>query len=275
MNRTEVSTTFRTRWTMIEPFHAIGLRVTDQATYESLAEAAHQRGELSLARREQGVMHGCCWSLGDGLEVWTVLYETRGGKFYADCRPAFRGRQLFHLFPWEIVEYEEGGEAWARGITADGDVSVAFALQNITEIDPRQFRDQPLIAAVSGLAYRAQINKRAGKPVFEPLGRRYPRRDTADNDYAVRGTVLSWRDLTNSLTRCNVVWVEVETGSARLEVLLNRDALKGELKRGAWLSAEVWLQGHVLRAQDVRSRYEGVDFSTPRRTWWKKLRRYH
>jgi hypothetical protein len=84
---------------MGEPFHAIGFNITDEASYQALAEEAQQRGTLSKARREQGVLHGFCWSVGAGLEVWTVLHESKDGLFYADCRPAFRARHIFNLYP--------------------------------------------------------------------------------------------------------------------------------------------------------------------------------
>ncbi|MBK7597715.1 MAG: hypothetical protein IPJ07_03965 [Acidobacteria bacterium] len=84
---------------MGEPFDAIGFKVTDEASYQALAEEAHQRGTLSLSRRSAGVLHGCCWSLGSGLEVWTVLYESPEGLFYADCRPAFRSKHVFSFYP--------------------------------------------------------------------------------------------------------------------------------------------------------------------------------
>lgn len=66
---------------MGEPFSAIGFKITDEASYQALAEEAQQRGTPSQAKREQGVLHGRCWSLGSGLEVWTMLYESKAGLF--------------------------------------------------------------------------------------------------------------------------------------------------------------------------------------------------
>src|ERR1043165_1972903 len=151
---------------MGELFDAIGFKVYDAASYQALAEEAQQRGALSQARRDQAVLHGCCWSLGEGLEVWTVLHESRAGLFYADCRPAFRGRQVFTLYPWEIVEYEEDGEAFARAKLLGSSTELIFELQNITEINPVDFRDSAITATVAGLAYRARLNKRAQAPLF-------------------------------------------------------------------------------------------------------------
>ncbi len=258
---------------MSEPFGAIGFKVTDEASYQALAEEAHQRGTLSKARRSQGVLHGCCWSLGAGLEVWTVLYESKEGLFYADCRPAFRSHYFFNFYPWEIIEYEEDGEAVARGLTTDSDTEMIFELQNLTEINPSDYRERPITAAVSGLAYRAQINVRAGTPYFTPLASRYKRRKAAENDYAVGGTVLSWREIKNQHTTSNLIWTNIDTGLIKLEVLVNRADLKGELKRGAWLSAEVWLQGHILNEKELQARYEGIDLDIPPGKHWIKLRR--
>jgi hypothetical protein len=260
---------------MGEPFEAIGFKVYDAASYQALAEEAQKRGALSQAQREQAVLHGCCWSLGEGLEVWTVLHESRDGVFYADCRPAFRGRQLFTLYPWEIVEYEEDGEAFARAKLLHSPTELIFELQNITEINPADFRESAITATVAGLAYRARLNKHAQAPLFKPLRERYPRRRVAENDYAVRGAISSWREIKNPRTTSDLVWVQVELDQFNLEVLINRSDLEGELKRGAQLSAEVWLQGHILSRRELLARYEGVDLNASRHEVWQLLRRDH
>jgi len=260
---------------MAEPFEAIGFQVKDAASYEALAEEAHKRGTLSLAPRQQGVLHGCCWSLGSGLEVWTMLYESQKGLVYTDCRPAFRSQRLLGLYPWEIIEYEEDGEALARGLMPDMTTEIIFALQNITEIDPTDFRDRPITAAVSGLAYHARVNARRGKAAFTSLARSRKRRNLTGTDYAVRGTILSWRELTNPLTTENLIWVDVDAGQIHLEVVVNRAELKGELKPGGWLSAEVWLQGHILTDKELSARYEGIDRQVSQGDLWIKLRREH
>lgn len=260
---------------MGEPFDAIGFKVNDAASYQALAEEAQQRGALTKARREEVVLHGCCWRLGDGLEVWTVLHESHDGLFYADCRPAFRGRQLFKLYPWEIVEFELEGEAVMRGKLAGTQTELVFELQNLTEINPREFRDGALTATISGLAYRARLNKRSQKPVFAPLSQRYPRRLATENDYVVRGPIISWRELKNPRTTSDLIWVQVGLEQFNLEVLVNRSDLAGELKRGAFLSAEVWLQGHLLNRAELSARYEGLDQTDGRPQLWKLLRRTH
>ena len=60
----------------------------------------------------------------------------------------------------------------------------------------------------------------------------------------------------------------------KLEVLVNRRALHGgQLSVGAMLSAEVWLQGHVLDERALRSRYEGADRAYAIGAYWSGLRR--
>jgi hypothetical protein len=82
-----------------------------------------------VVRRERRTLHGCCWHLGEGLEVWTVLHESPEGFFYADCRPAFRSRHLVTLFPWEITEYEADGEAIVRAVDAATNTELVFELR--------------------------------------------------------------------------------------------------------------------------------------------------
>src|SRR5262245_29941088 len=151
---------------MGEPFHAIGFKIADEASYQALAEEAQQRGMASKARREQGVLHGFCWSVGSGLEVWTMLYESKDGLFYADCRPAFRARHVFNLYPWEIAEYEEDGEAVARGGVVNSGVEIVFELQNLTEVDLSRLRERMIIASVSGLTYCAREMSKSNSYVF-------------------------------------------------------------------------------------------------------------
>ncbi len=260
---------------MAEPFDAIGFQIKDAASYEALAEEAHQRGISSKAQRSEGVLHGCCWNLGSGLEVWTMLFESPKGTFYADCRPAFRGQRLFNFYPWEILEYEEDGEAIARGLMPDQETEIMFALQNITEIDPLNFRERAITAAVSGLAYKARVIAKAGNPTFAPLADNRKRRKPAETDYSVRGEILSWREINNPRTEKKLICIDVDAGKIRIEVVVNQTDLKGELKIGKWLSAEVWLQGHILNDKELLARYEGVDHEVSQGDVWIKLRRDH
>src|ERR1700752_1286645 len=97
-------------------FDAIGLEVPNETAFNSLAENAGKRGEASLLPRKGGILHGRCWPLGEGLEVWTVLYESKTGEvFYANCRPGFRARYAQRIGPWALTEYDEEGEAVIHG----------------------------------------------------------------------------------------------------------------------------------------------------------------
>ncbi|MEP7272203.1 MAG: DUF3881 family protein [Acidobacteriota bacterium] len=258
---------------MPEPFDAIGFKVPDEAAYHALAEEAHQRGAVSQTRRDRATLHGCCWRLGEGLEVWTVLHESKDGVFYADCRPAYRGRHLYALYPWEIMEYEEDGEAVVRGIVTGGDVEVIFELQNLTEIHPGRFRERPITAVISGLAYHARLNRRRLAPYLRPLAYKTSRRNVAENDYEVRGEIIHWRQLRNPRTTSDLILVYIDTGGIKIEVLVSRADLDGELRRGAQISAEVWLQGHILSESELEARYEGIDGDIPRSDFWTSLKR--
>lgn len=258
---------------MGEPFDAIGFKIRDEASYQALAEQAHERGSLTQSRRERSTLHGCCWKIGDGIEVWTVLKESTDGLLCLDCRPAFRGRYLYALFPWEIMEYEDDGEAVVRGIVTGSDVQLIFELQNLTEVSLVGLRDHPITANVSGLAYNGRLDHKKGEETLRPLAESTRRKRFAENDHTVIGRVLHWRTLHNPQTTNDVVWIYLQTGPIRIEVLVNRSDLQGELKVGARLTAEVWLQGYVLSERELESRYEGIDIAISRGDYWNSLRR--
>jgi len=262
-------------WIMGEPFDAIGFCVTDPAAYHALAEEAHHHGAVSRVRREKATLHGCCWHLGEGLEVWTVLHESPEGFFYADCRPAFRSRHLVTLFPWEITEYEADGEAVVRAVDVATNAELVFELQNMTEINPSALGDQAITATVSGLAYRAQLSARKNRPMLMPLSRRRKRKSSAENDYVIRGPILAWRELKNPRTASDLILATVDTGTLKLEVLVNRADSTGEIRQGMTLSADVWLQGYILTERELLLRYEGVDLETSPKLFWSALRREH
>ena len=57
-------------------------------------------------------------------------------------------------------------------------------------------------------------------------------------------------------------------------MLVNARALSGgPLEIGATLSAEVWLQGHVLDEQALQLRYEGVDRAISLTDFWSRFSR--
>jgi hypothetical protein len=97
-------------------FETIGLEVPSEKAFNYLAERAGDQGEPTQLTRRGAVLHGRCWKLGEGLEVWTVLYESGTGDiFYADCRPGFRARYAQRISPWALTEYDEEGEAVIHG----------------------------------------------------------------------------------------------------------------------------------------------------------------
>ncbi len=142
---------------MAELFDAIGFEVTDEDAYNLMAEHVETSGERSHSHRRDITLHGRCWKIGHGLEVWSILYERDGDSYYADCRPAFRSRYLQMIQDWELIEYDEDGEAILCGTTTTG-LDVVLELQNLTELQTGLFREARLRIALAGLAYAATAN---------------------------------------------------------------------------------------------------------------------
>ncbi|HJQ68927.1 MAG TPA: DUF3881 family protein [Blastocatellia bacterium] len=262
---------------MVELFASIGFEVADEDSYNLLAEYAENSGERSRVHRGDVTLHGRCWKLSEGLEVWSILYERAAEIYYADCRPAFRSRYVHHVQPWELIEYDEDGEAIVRGLLPGG-AEIIFELQNLTELNPCVFREGHLHIALAGLAYNAQVQA-VGEGEFTStrfeLAERLPglAEEACENDYFVRGRVLAWREIQNSVTQSGLVWLYVDCGKIRLEILANRRTLGGRLKIGATIAASVWLQGHVLEETEIEARYEGVDRDFEPSDFWSRLRR--
>ncbi|HKY03728.1 MAG TPA: hypothetical protein VJQ56_02495, partial [Blastocatellia bacterium] len=63
---------------MAELFDSIGFDINDEDSYNLLVECAEASGSRSVIHRGDASLHGRCWKLGDGLEVWSVLYERKG-----------------------------------------------------------------------------------------------------------------------------------------------------------------------------------------------------
>jgi hypothetical protein len=260
---------------MAELFDSNGFDINDEDSYNLLVECAEASGARSVIHRGDATLHGRCWKLGDGLEVWSVLYERKGEMYYADCRPAFRSRYVQTIQPWELIEYDEDGEAVVRGSTGPG-TGVIFELQNLTEINAHVFRETQLHVALAGLAYTARA-----QPSTEPLGQRFDLADqlpemaddACENDYLICGRVVAWREVMNPVTQSGLLWRYVDAGRMRLEVVINSNALLGQLEIGGWVAATVWLQGHVLERSEVRARYEGVDHEYETSEFWGRLRR--
>jgi uncharacterized protein DUF3881 len=264
---------------MAELFGAVGFEVIDDRSYNLLVEHVESNGERSQVDRGDAALHGRCWKLGDGLEVWSVLYEHAGDLYYADCRPAFRSRYVRTLTPWELIEYEEDGEAIVRGCLK-GAPEVIFELQNLTELQDEVFRRAQLHVAVAGIAYAARIRpsskgkKNAGSAHRFQLAEKIEgfAGKACENDYVITGKVMAWRNIRNSETAADLVWIYVDASEIRLEVLANRRTLRGQLRIGSEISANIWLQGHVLEEGDISARYEGVDREYDTADFWAKLK---
>ena len=256
-------------------FETIGLEVPSEKAINFLAERAENHGEPTQLSRRGAVLHGRCWKLGDGLEVWTVLYESETGDvFYANCRPGFRARYAQRVAPWALTEYDEEGEAVVHGYCDGTDTEVLFELQNLTEVGTLGFRAPAVYVGLCGLAYRAHVCAREMNSRWLPLERAVPSRAAHENDWILRGRVIAFKPLRNPLSGSELYWIYVDAGGLKLEVLVNSRALTGcDLQIGVTVSAEVWLQGHVLDDQALRLRYEGIDRKSTAQQFWTRFSR--
>jgi uncharacterized protein DUF3881 len=264
---------------MTELFDAVGFEVADEEAYNLLAEYTEASGERSYTQREDATMHGRCLKAGDGIEVWSILYERGDKLYYADCRPGFRSRYVHKIEPWELIEYEEDGEAIIRGMSCG--TSLLFELQNLTEAEPHLFREIELSVALAGIAYSCQIHPPAAPGSPQRMRYRFeltePMRDSnienCESDYRVRGRLLAVRELRNPVTQAALLWLYVDAGSIQLELITSKRRMRGRPKIGAVVTAGIWLQGHVLDAADIWARYEGVDRQSEPSDFWAQLRR--
>lgn len=256
-------------------FETIGIEVPSEKAINFLAERAENHGEPTQLTRRGAVLHGRCWKLGDGLEVWTVLYESgTGDVFYANCRPGFRARYTQRITPWALTEYDEEGEAVIHGYCGGTETDVLFELQNLTEVGTSVFRTPELHVGLCGLAYNARVCSREMSARWLPLEKAAPSRAAHENDWTLRGRVIAFKPLRNPLSGSELFWVYVDLDGLKLEVLVNQRTLRGgKLTPSATLSAEVWLQGHVLDDQALRLRYEGVDRARPIGEFWSRFSR--
>ena len=256
-------------------FETIGLEVPTEKAINFLAERAENQGEPTQLTRRGAVLHGRCWKLGDGLEVWTVLYESgTGDVFYANCRPGFRARYTQRITPWALTEYDEEGEAVIHGFCEGTETDVLFELQNLTEVGGTGFRAPALHVGLCGLAYSAKVCSHEMSARWLPLEKAAPSRAAHENDWTLRGRVIAYKPLRNPLSGSELFWIYVDLEGLKLEVLVNQRSLRGgRLCPGATLSAEVWLQGHVLDDQALRLRYEGIDRAHSIGDYWSRFSR--
>ncbi len=255
-------------------FDVIGFKLPDEASYQQLAEAARQRGMHSAVARRNAIMQGYCWPIVEGVEIWTILHESKDGVYLADCRPAFRNARTYDVTAWEILEFIEDGEALVSGRIQHLDL--IFELQNFTELTELVYHQPTLTAHLSGLCSRVKILDTNPNPRFSPLNPTPTSQAAskyAENDYLINGQVLAWRELVNPMTQIKLVWLDVQVGEFRIELLVNREQCKGTLAEGAWIVAEAWLQGYIVCPQEQQAKYEGLDSSIPLAEHWSVLKR--
>lgn len=259
----------------MEIFNAIGLEIPKGQTLSDLAEDAERRGEASLSMRSGGTVHGRCWRIGLGLEVWTTLYESKTGEvFNADCRPGFRARYLLNINRWVLHEDEKEGEATVEGGIEDYAERIFFQLQNLTEIGAKNFERAILTVGLCGLAYRAKVSEQTANLEWKPLRKTEGNLRAKKTDWRLCGRVINFNTLRNPYSGHDLYWVHLDLGDFRLELLVNRDILKGgELRVGANVKADVWLQGHIVSQSTFFSSYEGVDWSENAADFWKKFKK--
>lgn len=259
-------------------FEAIGLEVPNETAFHDLAEDVGKRGEVSRLPRKSGVLHGRCWKLGEGLEVWTVLYESQTGEvFYADCRPGFRARFAQRISPWIMTEFDEEGEAIVHGFIEDTEREVLFALQNLTEVQSSIFQQNTLLVGLCGLAHRAEV---LSTQYVLPYWKSYDELavNVIENEHywSLCGEVIGFRAVRNPFTGSDLYWIYLNLGDFNLEILVNQRTLAGEnLFVGAFIKADIWLQGHIVNEPARRSAYEGVDHSVRTVDFWKKFKRFN
>ena len=252
---------------MGEYFEAIGLSLPNTAARDQLVEYVDTTGARSSIYRRGAFIHGRCLRLGDGLEVWAVLYETSKGLFCADCRPGFRSKRVYTVSPWELAEIDEEGGAILTGQLDGTNADVALELQNLTELDSRVFNQSRLNISLAGLAYQCRLAKQARAPRLTLASR------GAENDYSITGSIVDFKMLRNRLSGGDIVVADVDVGLMNLEVVINLDDLGDRPKVGSILRASIWLQGHVLDERLLNTRYEGVDREIASSQHWSMLKR--
>jgi hypothetical protein len=256
-------------------FEAIGIEILNETAFNDLAEDVGKRGEATLLPRTNGILHGRCLKIGEGLEVWTLLYESgKGDVVYADCRPAFRARYTQKISPWILTELAEEGTAIIHGFVEDTETEVLFELQNLTEVGAKVLDEIVLRVGLCGLAYRAEIVKDDEKPFWKSYDEIALNVVQNENDWSLGGRVLAFETLRNPQSGKDLFWIYIDLGKLQLEILVNQRALQGEkLQVGAFIKADVWLQGHISQETVKRAGYEGIDWSVNPVDYWKNFRK--
>ena len=181
-------------------FNAIGLKISNENTFSDIAASADRNGESSVLLRKSGKLHGRCWKLGAGLEVWSVLYESTNGEILRnDCRPAFRARRAQQINPWLLSESAEQGEAVIHGFIENTDAEVLFELQNLTEIGAEMFQEKVLQVGLCGLAYRAKVFKSKQIPFWQSYDEITLNVIANERDWSLCGRVIAFDTVQKSI----------------------------------------------------------------------------
>lgn len=259
-------------------FDAIGIEIANEAAFNSLTENVSRRGEISQSLIKSGVLRGRCLKLGEGVEVWSVLRENEAGEVVQkDFRPAFRARHAQKIAPWSLLENELGGETFLHGFIENTKAEIFFKLQNITEIGAFVFEQNFLEIGLCGLASRAEIIEGSPEKFWRSFDETALNIVAGENDWSLCAEVLEFEPLRNSFSGNDLLWLYLDAGELKLEILVNQRVLGREnLRAGSFLRADIWLQGHILTEPFSAKRrigYEGVDRSVRRAAFWKHLRR--
>lgn len=255
-------------------FNAIGLEIPNEDAVNFLAASADKNGESSVLLRKSGTLRGRCWKLGSGLEVWSILYESTTGEILRnDCRPAFRARYPLTINPWLLSESAEQGEAVIHGFIENTDAEVLFELQNLTEIGAEIFREKNLQVGLCGLAYRAQVFGSKQDLFWHSYDEITLNVISNERDWSLCGRVIAFDTVRNSFSGNDLYWIYLDLGEFKLEILVNQSDLSGaKLKTDAFVKADVWLQGHIVKPTK-RAAYEGFDRRFRAVDFWKRFKR--
>ncbi|HQU83829.1 MAG TPA: hypothetical protein PKY59_11915 [Pyrinomonadaceae bacterium] len=256
-------------------FEAIGIEIGNESLFNDLTENVGKRGEVSRLARKSGTLHGKCLKLGEGLEVWSVLYESANGELvFSDCRPAFRARFAQKITPWVLSEFTKDAENVIHGFLENSETEVLFELQNLTEVGTKIFERKVLNVGLCGLAYRAEIIENSDKKFWRAFDEVALNVISEENDWSLCGEVIAFEPLKNSFSGKDLFWIHLDIGEFKLEILVNQTAIAAEkLKVGAFLRADVWLQGHIFDEKAKRKLYEGVDWKVETVDFWKLFKK--
>ena len=178
------------------------------------------------------------------------------------------------ISPWVLTESDKEGTSVIHGFIEDTNTEVLFQLQNMTEVGTRFLEETTLHVGLCGLAYRAGIFPKSDEYSWRSYDEAAVNIIEEENYWKVAGHILAFDALRNPQSGSDLYWIYVGMGGSQLEILVNQRALRGRKPRiGAFIEADIWLQGHILNETTKRNGYEGVDWTTRPADFWKHLRK--